>query len=72
MEMGFGQSFYNYEYGSWDLTKIILSMKPLKDLEKNSNKIASIENFLMKKTSFGAMTGSVVMILEKVPSYETP
>ena len=47
-------------------------MRPLKELEKNSNKIASIENSLTKKTSFGAMTGSVVMILEKVPSYETP
>ena len=62
--MGTGQSFYNCGYGSWDLKKTILSMKPLKEVEKN-DKIASVENSSMKKSSFGAMTGSVVMILEK-------
>ena len=63
--MGSGQSFYNYGYGSWDLTKTILSMKPLKELEKKSNKIASVENSSTKKTSYGAMTNSLVMILKK-------
>ena len=32
--MGSGQSFYNCGYGTWDLTKTILSMKPLKEVEK--------------------------------------
>ena len=63
--MGSGQSFYNYGYGSWDLTEKFLSMKPLKEVEKKNNQIASIENSSMKKTSYGAMTGSVVMILER-------
>ena len=35
-------------------------------VEKNNNKIACVENSLTKKTSFGAMTGSVVMILKKI------
>ena len=56
-EMGSGQSFYNYGYGSWDLTKTILSIKPLKEVEKKNNKIASVENSSTKKTCFEAMTG---------------
>ena len=63
--MGSGQSFYSYGYDSWDLTKTILSMNPLNEFEKNSNKIASVENSSTKKMRFGAMTDSVVMILEK-------
>ena len=71
--MGSGQSFYNYGYGSLDLTKTILLMKPLKEVDKfNNNKIASVENSSAKKTSFGATTSSVVMILGKNILYMKP
>ena len=33
-ETASGQSFYNYRYGSWDLTKKIFSMKPFKEVGK--------------------------------------
>ena len=47
-------------------------MKPLKEVEKNNNKFASVENSSTKKTSFGAMTGSLVMILKKKFLYMKP
>ena len=62
--MGSGRSFYYYGYGSWDLTKKILLMKPLKGVEKKINKLHLYKIFQQKKTSFGAMTDSVVMILQ--------
>ena len=40
-EMGSGRSFYYYAYGSWDLVKKNLLMKPLKGVEKNES-IASV------------------------------
>ena len=48
-------------------------MKPLKEIEKiNNNKIASVENSSTKKTSLGATTSSVVMILGKNVLYMKP
>ena len=41
-------------------------MKPLKEVKKiNNDKIEPVENSSAKKTSFGATTRSVVMILGK-------
>ena len=48
-------------------------MKPLKEVKKiNNKKIASVENSSTKKTSFGATTSSVVMILGKNVLYMKP
>ena len=59
--MGSGRNFYYYGYGSWDLTKKILLIIPLKGVEKNCICMTFINN---KKKGFGAMTDSVVMILQ--------
>ena len=51
--MSTGPSSYYDGYGSYDCSKKILPIKPLKEVKKNKSRNASLENWTTKKMSTG-------------------